>query len=699
MNDRREALRSRFRARAADKVRAVSLGLIELEEGRGTPAMVQDLARELHTLKGDARMLGFARLSELAHAAEGVLAAARAGGATPDGRSCSVINRELELVGGYLRGELGDAAAAEAALVGARDRLAAALLIPAERLPAPAEPVRPPPGAAALPVPPAAIGDRVSAAATPETPPGPATDRYMQVNVARIDDLCERVFEFVADFRALRAQAQAVGRAAKNVALRGVLEDFDRRRAQLDDLTGAAWSLRLSPVEPWLEELVRHARDLGRGQGKRLRVSVRAAGAELERRVLDDLWEPLLHLVRNAVDHGLEPPTQRGEKPSEGTLELSAEAVGPNVLLTVTDDGRGIDAQAVRTAAVRRGLVAAERAETLSSSEVFDFLFVHGFSTREEVTDVSGRGVGLDVVRGAVESVGGSVAVESTVGKGSRFLLTVPAAISKERSLVVACDGVLYAIPARHVLEVVRRSDARVEPVAGGTVLRYRGEAVPLRSMSASLARTGQGDEPWLAILDWAGHRHALGVPEVVGENDLVRRPTDALVARAGYVAASATLDDGRLVLVVSVAGLLRRTLAREAAAVVAAAPAPIRRKQVLVVDDSPMARDLLAEILSGSGLEVVTVADGRQALAALERNVPDLVLADVEMPGVDGLELLRRVRERWRHLPVVMLTTRGSAEDKRAAASLGADAYLVKSEFEEAGLLGTIRRFLGETP
>jgi two-component system chemotaxis sensor kinase CheA/two-component system sensor histidine kinase and response regulator WspE len=435
---------------------------------------------------------------------------------------------------------------------------------------------------------------------------------------------------------------------------------------------------------------MRHARELALQQGKRLRIQIEAAGAQVERSILDELGEPLAHLVRNAVDHGIEAPSERGDKDPEARLVLHAEPSGANVVLSIIDDGRGIDPAAVRAAAVRRGLMSAEAAEHFGDREALELIFQHGFSTRTAVTDLSGRGVGLDVVRSVIEKLGGTVTVTSEPGKGTRFVLSIPTRLSLERALVLECGGALYGIPSRQVLEVTHRTDGAVTPVPGGEVVRYRDESLPYRSLSALLSSEAV-EEPWLLVIVVGMRRWALGCHSIVGEFDLVRQPPDRLLQSSAHVGGSATLDDGRLVLLLSLAALVRRA-AVPLRAPVARASAPKRPGRILVVDDSEIIRDLVTHVLRDAGFEVHAAADGGAALALIDSNLPDAILADVEMPVMDGFELLRRVRASWPDLPVVMLTTRSSPEDRSRSAALGANAHLVKSGFQEATLLQTIR-------
>ena len=439
-----------------------------------------------------------------------------------------------------------------------------------------------------------------------------------------------------------------------------------------------------------LTELVRYARTLAEEQGKVVRVTLQGGDAQLERSVLDTLADPLLHLVRNAVDHGIEPPNERGAK-GEARLTISAEAASANVVFVIADDGRGIDPAKVRGAAIARGLLDADSAEGLSQKDVLEFLFLHGFSTRTQVTELSGRGVGLDVVRSSVEAVGGLVGVASDLGKGTRFTLTLPATISKEKNLVIdGGDDGLYAIPSRHVATILRLRDQPVEAVAGGTAIRVRDTLVPLRSLGGLLRHGARTDEGWVVVVESGEQLWAFSVAKLLGEYSLLRRPIDRIVGAVGLIAASATFEDGRLVLILSISGLVRQSKG-----VLGARPLPAaapRIVQVLVVDDSAVVRDPMSEILGHAGFSVRVAAGGEQAMALVSEEMPDAILLDIDMPKTDGFEVLRRIRERS-DVPIVMLTLRASAEDQRRAAALGATAYVVKSQFQEATVIDVLRR------
>jgi chemotaxis protein histidine kinase CheA len=523
--------------------------------------------------------------------------------------------------------------------------------------------------------------------AAPQTGAQSKAARWIQVEAKRVDELVSRVAHLQAELGRLQAQVRASA-AARD---RDLGETLERCRLVLDDVSSASWGLRPVPVEPTLVDLLRHARELAIVQGKRVQVSVEAGGALIERNVLHALGEPLLHLVRNAIDHGIELPDERGAKPPDARLRLRAEAVGSDVVITVIDDGRGVDSARVRRVAVERGLLSTEAAERLTEEESIELLFHHGFSTATEVSELSGRGVGLDVVREQVTALGGTVTLRSRRGEGTEITLALPSRITQERALVVDCGGVLFGIASRHVAEVSRRGDHPIEPVAGGRIVRRHDVPVPLRSLAGTLGYA-VADEPWILFVTVGARTIALAVPGLVGEHELVRQPVDRLLARNPHVGASATLPDGRLVLLLVLGHLLERRETAHAPVETTSRRA-MRSLRVLVVDDSDIVRDLVAQVLRAAGHDVATAHNGAVALGMLDTVRPELIVTDVEMPVMDGFELLRHVRLRDPKLPCILLTSRSSPADHRRSIELGASAHLVKSTFRDETLLETVRR------
>jgi chemotaxis protein histidine kinase CheA len=531
--------------------------------------------------------------------------------------------------------------------------------------------------------------------------PGPiepaARRRWVRRQTRANDELSDRLHELSTAYTRLTAGLVRAVRDAPIEALRDLAEDATAARRQLDEVLGAAWSLRLASVEDLLHRLAGHAIELAGSQGKPLRVRVDGGRAELERPTLEAIEEPLLHLIRNAIDHGVEEPGARGGKPAEAALVLEARIAGSTVEIAVEDDGRGIDPEVVRAVAVEHGVVGDDEAAALSEAATFDLLFQLGAGGGRRAPARAGRGVGLDAVRARLEDLGGGVALSSRPGRGTRCVLALPAAIAREHAVVVECAGGVFALPARAVTALIRIGDHARRGVAGGSAVQLGDGWAPLCGLDEVLglgAGTAARDDTPVLVLEGYGRRRAFAVDRIDGEHDLLRRPADALIGLRELVAASSVLDDGRIALWPSVPALLRGGRARGRREAAPPAPRP-RPRRVLIADDSPLVLELVSSMLRAAALAPETAPDGDAAWRALCADPPDLLLTDAEMPGLDGFELIRRVRERWPRLPVVMLTTRDGEADRQRAMALGANAYVVKGQLDEGELVELLRRLL----
>jgi two-component system, chemotaxis family, sensor kinase CheA len=667
MSQPREALLARFQAGLVERVRTTQRWVDAFQATRDAESLRQALG-ELHTLKGESRMLGLAELSELAHALETELSGEQ---------RFSLTLSAFDAMLGALTSN------------GETDALRQAL-----RQLRPAGSMLPLPSSAAPPAPdvPAEPASAMAAGGL-EPADRKRNGRFVQVESSHVDLLCDRVAELTAAFGKLETQAGASFGADIRREARALLTDsFERCRLLLDEATSTAWTLRLVPIEPMLQELARGARVSAQRQHKLVEPRISAGGVQLERDVADQLWDSMLHLVQNAVDHGIEAPDQRLDKAPVANITLNAESVGPSVVLRVEDDGRGIDPDELRRVAAERGVVSVDEALELTDAQACQLLFEHGFSTRNRATRTSGRGVGLDVVRQRVESLGGSVSIQSHLGQGTRFALTVPSAITKEKLLVVELGGAPYGLPVR-VVRAVLPSEALPGP-GEDSVVRHDGETLPFRSLCDALGLPHDPDESVALVLELSGRKFGASVARVIGERELIRRPAEKLLHNTG-IGASAVLEDGRIVLLPELNFVGRALRARIGQLVPGSVAQEQRRHRVLVADDSPVVRELVTEILSGAGLLVEQANDGAAALQSILQSEPDLVVSDVEMPRMNGFDLLAEVRRRTQRLPVVMLSTRGSAEDRKRATRLGANAYLVKTEFHSESLLEVVRRFV----
>jgi two-component system, chemotaxis family, sensor kinase CheA len=451
--------------------------------------------------------------------------------------------------------------------------------------------------------------------------------------------------------------------------------------------------------------LERAARDVARAGGKHVELTVLGEDVEVDRTVLDGLKDPLLHLVRNAVDHGVETPDQRraAGKPVPARITVSAALRGPQVEVVVADDGRGLDWEAIRAQARRRDL-----AEPQDDRDLARLLFMPGFSTARIITDVSGRGVGLDVVQCQIEALHGAVEIHSEAGRGARFTLTVPLTLTTINALLVRAGGQTLGFSSANVRTLVRFAVDAVRRIAGREVLPPAREAsgapAPLVRLADVLGfpetETPAADGRLIAVIVAAGDRPtAFVVDEVLGEQQIVVKSLGARIRRARLVSGATLLPSGGIALVLNVARLVQAADGRSTRAVAAGTPQPALRpvRRLLVAEDSVTTRTLMKSILESHGYDVTVAVDGQDAWSKLQQAGYDLVVSDIDMPGLSGFALTEAIRgaPRLRELPVVLLTARDSDEDKARGVAVRADAYLVKSAFDQRHLLETIAQLL----
>jgi chemotaxis protein histidine kinase CheA len=680
VNDSRDAFVEKFRANLRARVQSL-LGMLEIlrQMPHNGDASTQVLG-ELHTLKGEARLLGLVPLAELAHALETLLGSVNE-------RTIAAAEESLGEMGRALMDHV-SRESADALLETTLGRLERVINTSEST-----EQVEPVVTQAECPT--REVGVPVAFG---------GSERWVQVDAGLIDDLCDamasisggfgRIFAQVSQLGSVDRSTSGFGSARQRVSM--LIEECTRFRAAVDNATVHTWELRMVPAQPLLRELATHARQLALTVGKVVTVNVDAAGVQIERDALDKVWDAMLHLVRNAVDHGLETAEERGAKSSTGTITISACTVGTSVTLAVTDDGRGIDVERVRRSAITRRLLEPEHAEKMPDDEVVQLVFEHGFSTSEKVGSLSGRGVGLDVVKARAESLGGRVEVQTTKGLGTRFAITLPFTLTKERLIIFELAGGLYALPTQSIISIVGRRDLADATEGSERIARVDGQPVRLRSLAELL---GRESEPCGAalIVTLRDQRYGLLVARVVGERELIRRPAEPLLARTTAIGASAMMDDGRVVLMLDLAHVARRlkrsSRGDEATSALRLEPNALPR--VLVVDDSPVIREMVSEILVSAGLTVITACDGEDALLRIAEGEPDLVVSDVEMPRMDGFSLLGQIRKRSQRVPVVMLTSRASVQDRQRATTLGANAYVLKADFKSDVLLDVVQRFV----
>ena len=488
------------------------------------------------------------------------------------------------------------------------------------------------------------------------------------------------------------------------------LDRFDRRSTNLaQQLYDEALQCRMRPFGDATGAYPRIVRDLARSLGKRVRFSIVGEATQVDRDILDMLDAPLGHLLRNALDHGVETPEQRiaRGKPVEASLTLEARHSAGKLLISVSDDGAGIDLEGLRAAVVQRRFADEATTARLSDQELLEFLLLPGFSMREHVTDVSGRGVGLDAVHEMVKAVRGTVRIFNEPGQGVRFVLQLPLTLSVIRSLLVQVGGEAYAFPLAHVRRTLELARGDIDMLEGQQHFPFEGRPVGLVT-AHQLLGTHAPDETraGVAVVVIGDERETYGVAvdRFLGERMLVVQPLDSRLGKVKDIAAAALMENGDAVLIVDVEDLLRSVdklvrggqldKVRRAQDVTAR-----QRKHVLVVEDSLTVRELERKLLEKRGYTVTVAVDGMDGWNALRSTHFDLVVTDIDMPRMDGIELVTLIKRDTllKTIPVMIVSYKDRDEDRRRGLDAGADYYLAKGSFHDEALLDAVHDLIGE--
>ncbi|QSQ15900.1 hybrid sensor histidine kinase/response regulator [Myxococcus landrumensis] len=741
----KKSLLKKFQEVTADRLQKIQLGVLDLEKETADQA-ADDVARELHTMKGEARMLGLAAIGQIAHAAEDVLRAEREGRTATEIatdvmlRACDVLSDLIEDLSGA---NLGTSASEE--MVRAMEGVSgqAAPPLPGAR-PAPTPPpvpaAQPPPVAAApvapvahAPAPVAAPPSALPAAHAPgkgedEAPSAAKSaiaDRTIRVNVEVLDSLgllagdllvesargrlrsseTEALFErfsrlgdrfmrlaehleLPTDVRTLLDRVESDLHMLRDDAFRFVRRNDDginTLHGNLSKMADHVAEARLVPLSTVFDAFPRAVRDMARTQSKEVDLLIENADIGVDRSMLGDVRDALVHLLRNAVDHGLESPDTRQQlgKPLMGRIRIRVRVDGDMLHIEVEDDGRGIDPERLRQVAINKRLINAVQAAALSEREAIELIFRPGFSTREQVSELSGRGVGMDVVKRKVETLGGSVGVNSRIGRGTTITLRLPQSLALMKVLLVRLGDDVYGMPAADVEAVMRvKPEDRLE-IFGTLAVRHRGKPTALVALGPLLGLNGGNrfDRPPAVVVRHGEDHAALVVDGFVDEREVAVKPCGGeFLKGAPFIAGTAALEDGRIAVLLHVPDIMAEV--RRMARPVTQAPTA-KRLRVLLVDDSPIARATEGALVKALGHMVEEAQDGEEAYGKVQNNSYDLILTDVQMPKMDGFSLARRLKSTpaVARIPVIILSSLASPEDKRRGLDAGADAYLVKGE------------------
>jgi len=489
------------------------------------------------------------------------------------------------------------------------------------------------------------------------------------------------------------------------------LDRFDRRFASLSTrLYQEVVDCRMRPLSDCIQGFPRLVRDLAKSLGKQATLEVLGDATAVDRDILELVKAPIDHLLRNAIDHGIESPGERRRagKPEGGTLRLEAAHRAGRLVIAVSDDGCGIDLDQVRGAIVAKNLTTSELAKTMGDGEVLEFLFLPGFTLRDVVSETSGRGVGLDVVQTMVKKVGGSVSVSSQRARGTRFQLELPLTLSVIRTLVVEISGEPYAIALSRIETTLKIPFDHIQSIEGRQHFSLADQQIGIVGASEllELGPESHGKELPVVVLGDKSGRYGLVVDRFIGERELVVRSLDPRLGKVKNVAAAALMPDGSPLLIVDAEDLIHeieRSLSAHRLALIGEKSGGLtrqKRKRVLVVDDSLTVRELERKLLDAEGYTVDVAIDGMAGWNAVRAGHYDLVLTDVDMPRMDGIELVSLIRKdnRLSSLPVMIVSYKDRPEDRQRGLDAGADYYLTKGSFHDQTLVQAVADLIGAT-
>lgn len=770
----RSAFIAKFQEEATDLLQRLNEGIITLEAEPTNRPLIDQWLRDAHTLKGSSRMVGLMEISDIAHRMEDVMVKVRDGDLAYSPDMTDTFFEALDTVvflaehagkdsasEADIEGVTGRLAAIAGSVVAPEGPEGQGTSEPAsESAPVPVA------EAEAVPAEAASVAEEAEEHTThgaAEAPRAAQRDERLQakeqttvrIRTSQVDRLLNLVSEVVIsqikaeqrvrDMRSASMQAadalQVWGRIKtmlsalpheaqtaldddlhllddfmlglrKNlVALaKDYADDTSRTSTVVGDLQANAMALRMLPVSTVFNTFPRAMRDLAKQFKKDVELVIEGGDTELDKKVLEEINDPLIHIMRNAVDHGIEPAAERiaAGKPATGTIRLSARQEGDHIIIEISDDGAGIDPAKVKAAAVRKGYISESEANAMSDREARYLIFEKGFSTAAIITEISGRGVGMDVVREfVVERLKGALDVESELGRGSTFRLTIPLTLAIIRALLLRVGGQTFALPTSSIEETARVERSAIIKVEGHEVIRRQRRTVPLVHLRDILGIDSADDitsnKIPIATLGFSGHRIGMIVDEFVGEQQIVIKTLGTHLKRVDNVAGVTILGAGEVVPILNVpdlmangrqlTGVRARRSGQGEDAMKASGP-----RKILICEDSFTTRELERSIFEAAGYDVETATDGAMGLTRLREGLnPDVVVTDVQMPNMTGFELTRAIKsdDALKNIPVIIVTSLERDEEKAEGISAGADAYITKSVFNQDTLLDTVERLI----
>jgi len=686
-------LRDLFKAEGGEHVQRLNDGLLRLEKNPKDSATLEEVFREAHSLKGAARMVGVVDVEIISHKLEDILGVVKKGEMALSPEIFDSIFKSLDTI----RKLVHEAVTGEPSGVKVSEESVYSLsLTPDSKLKSSEfriETVR--------------VDTKMLDALMTQTGELTVTKGHISSRIPEIDEIIE-----IAEYGVRNGELNTKLQNLKS-KISGDSSRLDFISDRLDD---GVRKIRLIPISTIFNLFPKMVRDMAREKSKEVELIIEGGDTVADKRIVEEIKDPLMHIIRNSIDHGIEKPDEREKKgkPRTGTITLKGMQTASNIIIEVSDDGKGLDIEAVKQAAVKRNICSEAELSGMTKAQIESLIFKSGFSTSTFVSDVSGRGVGLDVVRTNVERLKGSVALESYPDKGCRFRIKLPVTLSTMCVMITAIGGRRYAIPVEYVemsrmithdeiFTVAGRQTIKIDsqPISVAhlsDVLQVRGSRSGVRSEDSRLpTHDSQLKKPCI-ILSVNNERMGVIVDELIDEQEVVLKPQSALLKSVRNVSGATVLATGEVCMVLNPNDMLK-TLRRQEAPPPPEIPTEkkVKKKTILLVEDSIVTRTQEKRILEDAGYNVVIAVDGVDALSKLSSQPFDAVVSDIMMPNMDGLTLTEKIRKetKYKELPVILVTTLSSDEDRKKGMDVGANAYIAKPTFDQKMLLEIMERLI----
>ena len=654
-------------------IEALDHDLVELETSKDDLELLNKIFRGAHTMKGASSFLGFDKMSSVTHHAEEILNKLRKNEITVTAGIMDILLEFVDATKTIVTDIKEGTNNADVTDLINRLKLAnEGKLADSGGKPSPGGPSAAPQKNV----------EQVKKAAM-------SIEQTIRVDVSRLDSLMNLVGELVLSRNRI---GQISGDLEKKFEGEFLIEQLMETTSQIGLITTelqlAVMKTRMVPIGKVFNKFPRMVRDLCRDMGKDVDLVISGEETELDKSVVEEIGDPLIHMIRNSVDHGVEVPEIRRKrgKPDKGIVNLSAYHEGNHIVVEIKDDGAGMDAEVLKVKAVEKGVITADEAKNMDSEAAYGLVFKPGFSTAAKITDVSGRGVGMDVVKTNIEKLNGIINIESELGAGTRFRLKLPLTLAIIQALLVDISGEIFAIPLVSVIETVRIKETEIHSFEGREVLKLRDSVLSLIRLDEIYElQESLDDDIYVVVVGLAEKRLGFVVNKLVGQEEIVIKSLGDYLSGNEGIAGATIMGDGRVRLIIDVAGVMeiaqkmpRRFRKKKNAAVTE--KRNVDKITALIVDDSATDRKIINRLLSSTGwIESKEVTSGKDLLKVFEKVNPDFIITDIMMPVMDGYEVAKNLREKGFDKPIIAISGRSEISERKKISAAGIDAFLLK--------------------